>query len=361
MQFLRREPFTELLLVLVYICCPQTCAFNTGVLQHPPPSSHLIDNDSVGIHELPIATATINRRALFHQTIASAVAASTAATSSLLSPAAASAAEKPPPIVPLVTTAQRLRRVPVFAIVDGNGTPFHTYDKDSAGGFGYFFTSYTSATYVLDDAKKAFEKAKNEQASKVKSTSSGEGGTIGEDGQDDVPDAWGQARIVTLPLDVVMQLSVKKTQSVAQNGKGKKFDTYYQVIPSTEDLNAALRIENGPRYSERGRVPLFYIDGLTIPSPSNEPDGATITMNPVYFRIKDLVSEYQKQNPNATYEEITPKIKVRELNETFRAMIRPGGKDESVRNMVFVPIPESVEKAKECSRNYKLGEMILTK
>lgn len=128
-----------------------------------------------------------------------------------------------------------------------------------------------------------------------------------------------------------------------------------------EDLNAALRIENGPRYSERGRVPLFYIDGLTIPSPPNEPDGAVTAMNPVYFRIKDLLSEYQKQNPSATYEDIAPKIKVRELNETFRAMIRPGGKDESVKNMVFVPIPESVEKAKECSRNYKLGEMILTK
>jgi len=128
-----------------------------------------------------------------------------------------------------------------------------------------------------------------------------------------------------------------------------------------EDLNAALRIENGPRYSERGRVPLFYIDGLTIPSSANEPDGDATAMTPVYFRIKDLVSEYQKQYPNTTYEEIAPKIKVRELNETFRAMIRPGAKDESVRNMVFVPIPESVEKAKECSRNYKLGEMILTK
>jgi len=76
-----------------------------------------------------------------------------------------------------------------------------------------------------------------------------------------------------------------------------------------EDLNAALRIENGPRYSERGRVPLFYIDGLTIPSSANEPDGDATAMTPVYFRIKDLVSEYQKQYPNTTYEEIAPKIK----------------------------------------------------
>ena len=257
------------------------------------------------------------------------------------------AAEKPPPIIPLVTTAKRLRTVPLFTIVDGNGVPFHTYDKDSAGGFGYFFTTYQSALYVLDDAKSAFAKAK-EEAAKTKDKGAG---SIGEEGSSDVPDAWGQAQIVTLPLDIVMQLSVKKTQSVAQNGKGNKFDTYYQVIPSTEDLNAALRIENSQRYSERGRVPLFYVDGLTIISE----DGAV--MNPVFFRTKDLIAEWQKQYPDKE----VPKIKARELNETFRAMIRPGGKDASVENLVFVPIPESVEKAKNSGKSYKLGEMILTK
>lgn len=259
------------------------------------------------------------------------------------------ASDKPPPIIPLVTTAKRLHTVPLFTIVDGNGVPFHTYDKDSAGGFGYFFTTYQSALYVLDDAKNAFAKAKAE-AAKNKETNA-EDGAIGKDGTSDVPDAWGQAQIVTLPLDVVMQLSVKKTQSIAQNGKGNKFDTYYQVIPSAEDLNAALRIENSPRYNERGRVPLFFVDDLTIPSEEG------VDVNPVFFRIKDLVSEWERQYPNKDI----PKIKVRELNETFRAMIRPGGKDTSVEKLVFVPIPESVEKAKSCGRSYKLGEMILTK
>jgi len=51
------------------------------------------------------------------------------------------ASEKPPPIIPLKTTAKRLRSVPLFTIVDGNGVPFHTYDKDSAGGFGMLFLS----------------------------------------------------------------------------------------------------------------------------------------------------------------------------------------------------------------------------
>jgi len=237
--------------------------------------------------------------------------------------------------------------VPTFTIVDGNGIPFHSYDKESGGGFGYFFTSYTSAEYVLDDAKQAFSKAKTDAANKAE----GEAGAIGEDGTGDVPNAWGEAQIVTMPLDVVIQLSVKNTQSIAQNGKGKKFSTFYQVIPETGDLNAALNIENSPRYSERGRVPLFYVDGLTFPIAGGG------FVNPVYFRIKDLKAEWQKQHPK----DDVPTIKVRELNETCRAMIRPGGKDESVRNLVFVPIPESVEKAKVSRRSYKLGEMILTK
>lgn len=270
----------------------------------------------------------------------------------LLAPAAtlaasrpALASDKPPPIVPLLTTARRLRAVPVFAIVDGDGVPFHTYDKESAGGFGYFFTSYRSAEYVLDDARKAFAKAKTDAADKK------ERGSIGEDGTGDVPDAWGKARIVTLPLDVAMQLSVKKSKSVAQNGKGKSFDTYYQVIPEEADQSAALRIEDGPRYRERGRVPLFYADGLTVPA------GEGSTATPVYFRVKDLKAEWTRQHPD----EDLFAVRVRELNETFRAMVRPGGTDESVRDLVFVPIPESVEKAKGAGRSYKLGEMILTK
>ncbi|KAL7546064.1 hypothetical protein ACHAWF_012440 [Thalassiosira exigua] len=259
--------------------------------------------------------------------------------------------EKPPPIIPLTTTARRLRAVPTFAIVDGEGVPFHTYDKDSAGAFGYFFASYTSAEYVLEDAQKAFAKAKREAAEKK---ASGAEGAIGEEGTGDVPDAWGKAQIVTIPLDVAMQLSVKKTQSVAQNGKGKKFSTFYQVIPDTNDLNAALKIENGPRYGERGRVPLFYVDGLTIPSSEEGSDGAA---RPAYFRVADLKAEWKRRHPDAD----VPTIRVRELNETFRAMIRPGGKDESVRDLVFVPTPESAERAREAGRKYKLGEMILTK
>lgn len=289
------------------------------------------------------------------------------ATASLAPARPAVADDRPAPVVPLQTTARRLRQVPVFAIVDGEGTPFHTYDRETAGGNGYFFTSYAAAEYVLGDAKKAFAKAKDEAAkNKGKDDWSRSEGSLGEDGSGEVPDSWGQARIVSLPLDVVMQLIVKKTRSVAQNGKGKEFSTFYQVIPDAADQSAALRIENSPRYSERGRVPLFYVDGLTLAASSTaaaeeggEGGGPPEEMAPVYFRTQDLRAEWERQHPGTDL----PAVKVRELNETFLTLIRPGsGKlGESVKNVVFVPNPESVEKAKTLGRGYKLGQMILTK
>ena len=310
------------------------------------------------------------RRALISQALVAPLTIATVTSSSSSSSPAYASSEKPPPILPLKTTAKRLRSVPLFTIVDGNGVPFHTYDKQSAGGFGYFFTTYRSAEYVLDDARKAFSKAKDDESKKKKKNDEARIGDANiivkdlnpdakDDGSNDgevVPDAWGRAQIVTLPLDLVLQLSVKKTQSIATNGKGKTFNTYYQVIPSTEDLNAALRIEDGQRYKERGRVPLFYVDGLTIPSTEEGNEGP---MNPVYFRIQDLKDEWTKQYPDQSI----PTIRVRELGETFREMIKPASikSDKSVKNLVFVPIPDSVEKAKASGRKYKLGEMILTK
>ena len=319
----------------------------TGTSSRPSSSRVQLQAVTADDHSVdPKYEHDVKRRRVLRAAFASAVSVGT-----LASPGVSLAAEKPPPIIPLQTTARRLRAVPTFTIVDGNGTPFHTYDKDSAGGFGYFFTSYTSALYVLDDAKSAFKRAKDEAAAKKEA---GEESSIGgEGGGGDVPDAWGQAQIVTIPLDVALQLSVKKTSSIAQNGKGKTFKTYYQVIPETSDLNTALRMENSPRYKERGRVPLFFVDGLTLPS-KEDPDSVS---SPVYFRIKDLKEEWQRQFPDKEL----PKVQVRELNETFRSMIRPGGGDPSVRGLVFVPIPESVDKAKTCGRTYKLGEMILTR
>lgn len=104
-------------------------------------------------------------------------------------------------------------------------------------------------------------------------------------------------------------------------------------------------------------MPLFYVDGLT------NIDGQA----PVYFSTKDLRLAWQQQHVDKPL--LNSRIRVRELSETFRAMIQPGGKDESVRNVVFVPSAESVQVAKQLTVAqkerggdiYKLGRVILTK
>ncbi len=221
----------------------------------------------------------------------------------------------------------------------------------------------------MEDAKKAFEKAKKENAASTKAKEEEDGNTDSTE-DDDVPESWGRAQIVTIPLDLALQLSIKSTKSLALNGRGKTFATYYQIIPDTFALNAALRIDDGMRYRERGRIPLFYVDGMTVVVPSDknvagersgDGGGGSELLHPVYLNIKDLKEEWNKQHPDSS--EVLPPIKVRELNETFRSMIRPGGNDDSVRNIIFVPDSESAELARKkvVGRSYKLGEMILTK
>jgi hypothetical protein len=112
------------------------------------------------------------------------------------------------------------------------------------------------------------------------------------------------------------------------------------------------------RYRQRGRVPLFYVDGFQLP------DGTT----PAYFSTKDLRMAWNAaRNPSSEPQPLLNSgIQVRELSETFRAMIKPGGNDESVRNLVFVPSSDSVAVAAELRKKqegevYKIGKIVLTK
>lgn len=109
------------------------------------------------------------------------------------------------------------------------------------------------------------------------------------------------------------------------------------------------------RYKQRGRVPLFYVDGFQLP------DGTT----PAYFSTKDLRTAWNARTPGEQ-PLLNSRIQVRELSETFRAMIKPGGSDESVRNLVFVPSSDSVKVAEKIRQQqvgevYKIGKIVLTK
>lgn len=128
-----------------------------------------------------------------------------------------------PSIVPPIEVLQRLRRVPTFTLVDGTGVPFTTYDTGTATANGYFFLEYENAQAVLEDAKAAFEKAQGNNNNNNK-----------DDDAAVYDNNWGNSRIVTVPLDFAMRLTVSQTSNVAQNGKS--FRTNYQVLPSAVRL-----------------------------------------------------------------------------------------------------------------------------
>lgn len=253
-----------------------------------------------------------------------------------LLPSSAFADDLPPSIVSPAETLLRLRKVPTFCIVDGEGTPFMTYDSQSAGANGYFFLEYGNAEAVLEDAKKAYKEALE----------------AGEK----VVDSWGASRIVTMPLDFAMRMTVKQTKNKAQNADFREFRTIIQVLPTAADLDAALLLDNGARFRQRGRVPLFYAPGLDLTAG----DGSKVT--PVFFNTRQLKAAWAKLGLSGS-----PSIQVRELNETFRAMVKPGGTDESVRNLVFIPSDVASTKSLELRKKqgdgqvYKSGEIILTK
>ena len=244
--------------------------------------------------------------------------------------------------------ARRLRKVPTFAIVDGNGTPFATYSKTEGTATGYFFTTYEGATYVLEDARKAFAEAK-------------EAGKPTED-------SWGDSQIVSVSLAQALQLSVKKQSNIIRNNiNNQTVTTYYQILPGAEELSFAMKLEKiksstkSVRYSERGRVPLFYSPLLTLPSPSNENE----VVQPMYFSAKDLIVEWDKQQQSSANPQKIPSVEVRELTEIFYAMLKPGGEDQSVKNMVFMATSTSLEKVKELSSannnlRYNMGQVVLT-
>jgi hypothetical protein len=63
----------------------------------------------------------------------------------------------------------------------------------------------------LEDAKRAYATAKQQKV-------------------EGVSDTWGDSRIVTLPLDLALRLTVKQVSNVAQNEKS--FRTIYLVLSS---------------------------------------------------------------------------------------------------------------------------------
>jgi len=200
----------------------------------------------------------------------------------------------------------RLRSIPVFSIVDPNGVPFMIFDGQ-AKATGYFFLSFDIAAQALQDAR---QKDKNTGAAQV----------------------WANAKIIVVPLAVALQLSLRKSQREAINGNGIKFNTFNDLVPSQEGVDDAKALDNynPAKWEQKGRVPLFYIKGLTLD------DGK----EPRYFNQRDLLQEWERQQQ----QQQPPTIQIVEMVDLYRAALSSssnGNSLDAISNLAIMPVAES--------------------
>jgi len=224
----------------------------------------------------------------------------------------------------------KMRPIPTFAIVDAVGVPYLIAEKQGGGATGYFFTTFSSAMKVLNDAKKDSQEKGYE-------------------------DTWKDATITTVPLDVAIRLVFKKVKRKAQNDV--ELETIGDIIPSADDLNSADKIDPSGRYKQQGSVPLFYAAGLDIPLSGQEE-----IQRPLYFHRSDLLRDWAARNPGMP----PPTIQVIDLVNAFRVVLKTGTETgaDALRNAVFIPDDNTLAAAKELrardiSPGYKMGQMLM--
>ena len=213
--------------------------------------------------------------------------------------------------------ADLLHPVPTFTLVDEKGIPFTVVGED-AKVTGYFFTTYTEAARILQLAKKSADKS----IAKAKVDKEEDIGT----------NPWKTARVSTVPLDYAVTVVSK---SMRMSGGG----VYFKIAPAEEDVNDALAVTGDEDLSE-GKVPLFYYEDFTIDDGKGEGKKKT----PLYFRKDELEKEWRRSNPK----KILPKVNVTELLSLLSELVRPGGTDNELRNIMFVSPKESESKRKDC-------------
>lgn len=109
---------------------------------------------------------------------------------------------------------------------------------------------------------------------------------------------------------------------------------YFQIAPAESDIDDALSI-TGKKSLAEGKVPLFYMKDFTTPNGKS----------PLYFRKSELIQDYQKQYP---MEKTLPEILVSELFAVLIELVKPGGNDDELKNIILIPPRESIQKAKQC-------------
>jgi hypothetical protein len=230
--------------------------------------------------------------------------------------------------------ASLLSAIPTFAIVDPKGVPYFVVGED-AKLTSYFFLSYGETKRILDVAEKSADKAIKEAKAELKKKN----GVLTKSDEEEIgTNPWKSARITSVPLDLAVTLS----------SKGKLAGAYFRLAPSESDIEDALSIDGSEDLPE-GKVPLFYFEDMTIPNGDNK-------LSPLYFQKDQLIAAWKKQQPSGAL----PDVKVTELFATLTEMIRPGGTDEELKTLVFVPPNDSKAKATQVlageKEPFRLGE-----
>lgn len=218
----------------------------------------------------------------------------------------------------------RLRSIPTFCIVNADGVPFMIFDGQ-ASATGYFFLSFQVAASALSDARQ-----KDAQGEEI----------------------WASATIIAVPLAVALQLTLRNTQRKALNN-GVLFNTFDDIVASEESVNDAKSVDtnNSDRWAQKGRVPLFYTDGLVLENGKS----------PRYFNKQDLLVEWTNQNPDKPEQ---PKIKIVEMVDLFRNSFKKKGDLSQLDSLQFMPVAETNKvaadlRSKQTPPSYSFKETVL--
>jgi len=213
----------------------------------------------------------------------------------------------------------RIKSVPTFCIVNPDGAAYMVVNRNEGMAIGYAFTTFEGALAVLGDAQRNAEKK-------------------------GYADLWKDATITVIPADIAIRLALKKTDRLSQ--KEQKLGTRLNIIPGADDREDALKLDK--KFTDQGKVPLFYYQELELQ------DGTT----PVYFKKKDLLSEWRKQYPEVA----PPRLKLLDLVDAFQYVLRGRG-DELPKNIVFIPSQDTVDVSNELKSRglapYKVDRMIV--